>query len=63
MDDALTQSQKQVRNKLQYVLDFFKEAKERSKRERRCVISGADDLHAALEKCVISFLYPDDSVW
>ncbi len=46
-----------------YVWDFFKDAKERSKKERRCVVQGVDDINAALDKRIREFMYPDDSVW
>jgi hypothetical protein len=46
-----------------YVWDFFKDAKERSKKERRCVVQGLDDINAALDKRIREFMYPDDSVW
>ena len=46
-----------------YLSAFFKDAKERSKKEKRCVLQGVEDLHAELDKRIREFLYPDDDVW
>ena len=43
-----------------YLSAFFKDAKERSKIEKRCVLQGVEDLHAETYKRIIEFLYPDD---